>query len=110
MMEVRPVCVRKPTLSLIIVSTNRQAWSQWIFGGGERNSAATGYLGSQARERPNLSIVLNVHVKRVQPSVRDGERRLDFRTVEIGSKYTSKPIASSLQLLRTVSQRLMSGR
>ncbi|RXW16745.1 hypothetical protein EST38_g9110 [Candolleomyces aberdarensis] len=66
-----------------------KAWTQWTFGGGERNSAATGYLGSRARGRPNLSIILNVHVKKVLPSTQDGKRRLDIRTVEIGSKSSN---------------------
>ncbi|RXW16744.1 hypothetical protein EST38_g9111 [Candolleomyces aberdarensis] len=66
-----------------------KAWIQWTFGGGERNSAATGYLGSRTRARPNLSIVLNVHVKKVIPSTQDGKGSLEMRTVEIGSKSSN---------------------
>ncbi|KAJ2926554.1 hypothetical protein H1R20_g10544, partial [Candolleomyces eurysporus] len=61
---------------------------QFTFGGGERNSAATAYLGNSTRERPNLDIVVNVHVKRVIPTGEKAQGRLDIRTVEVGSRFS----------------------
>ena len=62
---------------------------QYTIGGGERNSAATGYLSAQARARPNFSIVVNARVRRVLPTTTKAGGKLDIRTVEIGSLHSS---------------------
>ncbi|RXW17169.1 hypothetical protein EST38_g8686 [Candolleomyces aberdarensis] len=60
-------------------------WMQYTIGGGERSSAATGYVSTRARARPNFSIVVNARVRRVLPTTAKAGGRLDIRTVEIGS-------------------------
>jgi hypothetical protein len=63
---------------------------QYTIGGGERNSAATGYLSAQVRAWPNFSIVVNARVRRVLPTTTKAGGKLDIRTVEIGSLLSSK--------------------
>ncbi|KAJ2926559.1 hypothetical protein H1R20_g10532, partial [Candolleomyces eurysporus] len=65
------------------------AWTQWTIGGGERNSAASGYLPTPTRQRPNLTIVVNAQVRRVVPTSRKHGGKLNVRTVEIGSRSSA---------------------
>ncbi|KAJ2935799.1 hypothetical protein H1R20_g1296, partial [Candolleomyces eurysporus] len=66
-------------------------WVQSTIGNGERCSAAVGFLGTKARERPNLTILLNTQATRVLPSKES--RQLDIRTLEIASIASGKTTA-----------------
>ncbi|KAJ2913535.1 hypothetical protein MD484_g6879, partial [Candolleomyces efflorescens] len=63
-------------------------WVQSTIGNGERCSAAVGFLGPKARERPNLTILLNTQATRVLPTKES--RQLDIRTLEIASIASGK--------------------
>ncbi|KAJ3543688.1 hypothetical protein NMY22_g3055 [Coprinellus aureogranulatus] len=69
------------------------AWQQNTIGNGERSSAATAYLGSDVRSRPNFSILLNTYVTRVLPSSSIGGR-LSIQQVEVGDKATKSVLGS----------------
>ncbi|TFK19458.1 aryl-alcohol oxidase [Coprinopsis marcescibilis] len=58
-------------------------WIQSTVGNGERSSSATGYLNTDVRQRPNLSILLNTRTTRILPVGRGKEP--DMRTVEIAA-------------------------
>ncbi|KAG2022266.1 pyranose dehydrogenase [Coprinopsis cinerea AmutBmut pab1-1] len=81
-------------------------WNQFTAGGGECSSAATAYLPTHVRERPNLTILLNTLVLRVLPS-REGESgQLDVRSVELapmiarsGGRSSSGTLSRALQAL-----------
>ncbi|KAG2009554.1 aryl-alcohol oxidase [Coprinopsis cinerea AmutBmut pab1-1] len=63
-------------------------WLPWTVDNGERSSAAVAYLNASVRARPNLSILLNTYALRVHPT--GPEEELDFRTLEIGIRYTKR--------------------
>ncbi|KAJ3521273.1 hypothetical protein NMY22_g12382 [Coprinellus aureogranulatus] len=59
-------------------------WTQSTIGNGERSSAATAFLDTPVRDRPNLDIVINTQATRV---LRSGSgKQLDIRTVELGPR------------------------
>ncbi|TFK22283.1 aryl-alcohol oxidase [Coprinopsis marcescibilis] len=60
-------------------------WLQATVGNGERSSAATGYLNSTVRARPNLTILVNTYVTRV---LSDGKGSKKICKVEIGNRAT----------------------
>ncbi|KAF6749226.1 hypothetical protein DFP72DRAFT_1073353 [Ephemerocybe angulata] len=62
-------------------------WIQSTIGNGEQCSAARGYMTPSARERPNLTILLNTYITCVLPTPGDGSEKLDIRTVEIAPRY-----------------------
>ncbi|TEB27555.1 pyranose dehydrogenase [Coprinellus micaceus] len=61
---------------------------QSTIGHGERSSAATAYLGSQVRDRPNLTILLNTYITRVlQSNPTTDDTGLDIRTIEVATRF-----------------------
>jgi len=55
-------------------------WQQSTTGLGERSSAATGYLTTEVRIRPNLHILVETRVTRILQT--SGTHKLALRTVE----------------------------
>ncbi|KAG2012192.1 aryl-alcohol oxidase, variant 2 [Coprinopsis cinerea AmutBmut pab1-1] len=74
------------------------AWAQFTVGNGERASAATAYMGSEVRKRPNLTILLNTHFTRVLPVI-GSTRGLEVRTLEIVSGSERKTITAKKELI-----------
>ncbi|KAF6749239.1 hypothetical protein DFP72DRAFT_1142742 [Ephemerocybe angulata] len=76
-------------------------WIQSTIGNGERCSAARGYLTPSARERPNLTILLNTYITRVLPTPDNVSKKLDIRTVEIAPRYggTRRALTASKELI-----------
>ncbi|KAJ2912440.1 hypothetical protein MD484_g7971, partial [Candolleomyces efflorescens] len=82
-------------------------WKQSTIGNGERSSAATAYLGSDVRERPNLTILLNTYITRVLPL--SGSSRIDIRSIEIAPRQGAKEIILSGGVIGTPQILLNSG-
>ncbi|KAJ7139034.1 pyranose dehydrogenase [Mycena epipterygia] len=62
-------------------------WLQETIGGGERSSAATGYLAPQFQQRPNLHILLNAQVSRLLANTsKDG---VVFHSVEFSQDQSA---------------------
>ncbi|KAJ2926838.1 hypothetical protein H1R20_g10291, partial [Candolleomyces eurysporus] len=62
-------------------------WNQNTFGNGERSSAATAYLNTEVRRRPNLDIVINTLATRVLPVNQEGSGgQLEIRSVELAPR------------------------
>ncbi|RXW22511.1 hypothetical protein EST38_g3338 [Candolleomyces aberdarensis] len=78
-------------------------WMQSTIGNGERSSAATAYLGSDVRERPNLTILLNTYITRVLPA-KASSRLHDFRSIEIAPRR-----GGPTRLLTAVNEIIVSG-
>ncbi|RXW22513.1 hypothetical protein EST38_g3334 [Candolleomyces aberdarensis] len=79
-------------------------WMQSTIGNGERSSAATAYLGSDVRERPNLTILVNTYVTRLLP-VKASNRSLDVRSIEIAPRRG----AGSTRILSAANEIILSG-
>ncbi|KAJ2931957.1 hypothetical protein H1R20_g5144, partial [Candolleomyces eurysporus] len=78
-------------------------WMQSTIGNGERSSAATAYLGSDVRERPNLTILLNTYITRLLP-VKASSRSLDIRSIEIAPRR-----GGSTRILSAAKEIILSG-
>ncbi|TEB27135.1 alcohol oxidase [Coprinellus micaceus] len=62
------------------------SWQQFAIKGGQRSSAATGYLNQQVRARSNLKIQVNSRATRLVPVA--GSNPLTFSTVEYKNDVT----------------------
>jgi choline dehydrogenase len=62
------------------------SWQQFAIKGGQRSSAATGYLNQEVRARSNLNIQVNSRATRLVPVA--GSNPLTFSTVEYKNDVT----------------------
>ncbi|KAG2005491.1 pyranose dehydrogenase [Coprinopsis cinerea AmutBmut pab1-1] len=60
--------------------------TQYTIGYGERSSAATAFVSTEHRNRPNFHVLLNTYVTRVLGT---GDNALDFRTIEVAADSAS---------------------
>ncbi|KAF5326766.1 hypothetical protein D9619_004475 [Psilocybe cf. subviscida] len=74
-------------------------WEQSTTGHGVRSSAATGYLASQFRARPNLHILVETRVTRILKSSGSG---MSFRTVELSNGTSSSSPRTTLTATKEV--------